>query len=111
MVLKKIKKALEGGFFLGFNVIYNLTKITNIPESLIKDARDFMKRNSCAVVACNIENKEHIHECCPSCLEAHILKRANELGLNKERQEIKKLFECEIGHEGYYMDKGKLLEI
>ena len=109
MIIKKISKALEDGFYLGVNILNKLTKLTNIPESLLKEADSFMKRNSLAVVACNIHNKELVHECCPSCLEAHLIRKAKELGLGKEK--IQKIFECEIGHEGYYLDKEEVIKI
>ena len=111
-MIRKISKALEGGFLLGIDVFYKLTKITNVPNSLIKEADLFMKRNSLAVVACNIRNKEQIHECCPCCLEAHLIKKAKELGLNNNHREaIQRIFECEIGHNGYYLDKEKLVRV
>ena len=109
MVIKKISKALEGGFLLGVSILYKLTKLTNIPESLLKEADSFMKRNSLAVVACNVHNKEPVYECCHCCLEAHLIRKARELGLEKE--EIQKIFECEIGHEGYYLDKEEVIKI
>ena len=112
MVIKKISKALEGGFLIGVNIFYKLTKITNIPDLLIKEADSFMKRNSLAVVACNINNKEQIHECCPSCLEAHLIRKAKELGLNNNHKEaIQKIFECKVGHNGYYLDRERLVRV
>ncbi len=112
MAIKKISNALEGGFLLGVNIFYKLTKIADVPNLLIKEADSFMKRNSLAVVACNIHNKEHVHECCPCCLEAHLVRKAKELDLDNDHKEaIRKIFECEIGHNGYYLDKGRLIRV
>ena len=111
MVIKKISKAFEDGFYLGVNILNKLTKLTNIPDVLLKEANSFMKRNSLAVVACNVHNKEPVYECCPSCLEAHLIRKANQLGLEKEKKEILKIFEFKIGHEGYYLDKEEVIKI
>ncbi len=111
MVTKRISRALEGGILLGVNILGNLTKLTNFPVSLVKEAKSFMERNSLAVVACNIEDKELIHECCPNCLQAHLLKRAKEKGYIEESAIIQDIFEFDIGHDGYYIDKGKLLRV
>ncbi len=112
MMIKKISETLEGGFLIGVNIFNKLTKITNIPDLLIKEADSFIKRNSLAVIACDIHSKEHINECCPSCLEAHLIRKAKELGLNKNHKEaIQKIFECEIGHNGYYIDRERLVRV
>ena len=111
MVIKKISKALEDGFLLGASVLNKLMKITNLPDVLLKEADSFMKRNSLAVIACNVLDKEPVHECCPICLEAHLIRKAKELGLEKEKKEILKIFEFKVGHEGYYLDKEEVIKI
>ena len=112
MVIKKISKALESTIFIGANLLNKIDKLAKIPWGLLKEADKFIRRNSLIVVAHRIEDKRPIHECCESCLEAHLIKKANEMKFDNDvKRNIKQVFNCEIGHEGYYLDKGRLIRV
>ena len=73
-----------------------------IPSRFISDLEEFARRNYLP----------HIEECCPQCLKAHAIKRAEEHNLSREEiGSLKSLFKGKIGHNGYYLDKEKLIEL
>jgi hypothetical protein len=75
------------------------TKKGSVPLSFVKEIEEFVLRNT-------LEKGQ----CCFRCFKAHILKKAKIHGLNKSwLDEATKYLECESGHNGYYLDKGKLL--
>lgn len=45
--------------------------------------------------------------CCEACLNAHLIKKARALKIALEDAGIR----GEIGHEGYYIDSGKLIKL
>jgi hypothetical protein len=78
-----------------------LGKGVEIPEALVKEMENFVKRNSMATVkgeGCN-------ERCCNRCLKAFSLKKAEEFSISQESIDVlDAMFNCEVGHEGYYMD-------
>ena len=92
MVLNRISKFAEGTFLVG--------------------AKVFQKRNGLGVVACSLETKEHIEECCPHCLKAHLLKKAEKMNhAGAMSKIIIELGEYENGHGGYYLDAGEVRKV
>jgi|SRR3989344_1653062 len=77
-----------------------------ISDALIAEIDGFIKRNNVA------KPIEEMHTSCPRCLKAHAVKRANELGADlKTIRHISKIFDGEVGHEGYYMDADELVRL
>ena len=112
MVIKRISKAIEGTVLIGANVLGKIDYLTRLPVKIMKEAQLFIKRNSLAVVAYTIDEKAPIHKCCENCLGAHLMRKADSLGLdNKAKENIVKAFDNHIGHEGYYLDKGRLVRV
>jgi hypothetical protein len=75
-----------------------------ITDDLIAQAESFIERNK------HIENRHDSY--CPSCLKAHIMKKAQELGLTEETIDyLNKTLPGEVGHNGYYMDNDELIEV
>ncbi len=79
-----------------------------IPDSLIKEIDGFVERN-CLVNLNGRQNNNGINRkrdmCCPRCLKAFTLIKANEMNLGRETIELLGLwFNCETGHDGYYLD-------
>jgi len=121
MVLKKIYQATEGTVFveaesLCFDGVlegenskdYEKSRI--LPEKLLDEVRSFVKRNSLAVVACEVGERRQIHCCCPRCLKAHLIKKCDKLGLIEYKQRLSRIFKCKTGHDGYYLDGSKLFK-
>lgn len=107
MVLKKIYLAAEGTFLVGAKVY---KKLSNISKKLFLEAVNFGRRNKLIERARAIE--EPVQECCPHCLKAHLLKKAEEMNDGRSiRQLIMKMAEYRNGHDGYYMDGDKLIKI
>jgi len=79
-----------------------------VPEILIAELEDFAARNSIN----GLHRDKMKSHCCTRCLKAHALRKSDELGLNKKaRTFLEELFECEEGHDGYYLDRESLIEI
>lgn len=75
-----------------------------IPDKLISDIEEFIGRNLL------INDKKGSF--CPRCLKAYTSKKAEELGLDSSSKKfIDKLFNDELGHNGYYLDSGELIKI
>ena len=83
-----------------------------LPDALISELEEFAKRNSIFSVTDMINENKSILHCCPRCLKAHAIKRAKGLKLNKESVNyLEKIFNCETGHMGYYIDEELLVKI
>jgi len=79
-----------------------------IPDVLIAELEDFAARNSVNA----LHKKKNEMHCCTRCLKAHARRKSDELGLNRKvREFLVELFECEEGHNGYYLDKDNLIPI
>jgi len=76
--------------------------IISLLHSLLeKEAKIFKEKNK--VYSTN--------ECCPQCLKAHLIKKAQELSLDEEIDKIHIILNCQIGHDGYYINEEKLMRI
>ncbi len=75
--------------------------IESLPNSLKKEMQKFISRN---IIVKNY--------CCKSCLNAHILKKANDLQLEPEFvSSLKEEMKEGIGHNDYYLDNNQLIKI
>ena len=75
-----------------------------ITDDLIAEADAFIGRNSC------VEHRSDAY--CPHCLKAHMIKKAEELGLTEDTIEyLNEIMPGEVGHEGYYLDIDELVEV
>jgi hypothetical protein len=109
MTLKKFSQAFEDTISIEAKLFSNIYLIS---KKLFFEAEAFRQRNGLAVVASSLENKKPMYECCPACLKAHLLKKAEGLNLGRAvREVIKNMANCETGHYGYYLDDGKLVKI
>ena len=90
-----------------------LQELSKLPEELLLEIKSFAERNSLTVVASRIEDKEPLYSCCLKCLKAHILKKTNKK--NPEESSggfLDRIFGCgKVGHNGYYLDGGRLIRI
>ncbi len=105
MAQKKFTPASERSIFL----VVNSSK--NLSEKLLKEAEEFRRRNAIVEIACDLESRKKIYECCPNCLKAHLIKKAEEWNLDKDLSKLLfQMVEHETGHYGHYLDKGKLIK-
>lgn len=78
-----------------------LFKETKIPDLLLKEIEEFKKRNMI------VKDK-----CCPSCLKAHLIKKASVLKIDKRLYDnILNEMNGDVGHNGYYLDANNLKRI
>src|SRR3989338_9637177 len=136
MVLKKYYQAIEDTVFIEAEGLQtnpsfyigegNLKKLGSLPKEILNETKSFIKRNSLAVVAYKIENHKPLHCCCSRCLKARLMRKCDELGMKdkpsvsihspkhgqvKEHKKIiSEIFDCETGHDGYYLDGSKLFK-
>lgn len=84
-----------------------------LPDNLIAEMESFTERNSIVSIEAQVgKSRAELNRCCPRCLKAHALKTGKEIGLDKlSLSFISGLFECELGHEGYYLDGDSLVKI
>ncbi len=81
-------------------------------RTILKEAETFRERNSIAVLGHTLSGRKPIHKCCPNCLKAHLIKKAEELNLDRDLREVLfSMVEYETGHYGYYLDDGKLIKV
>lgn len=80
-----------------------------IPDDLIAEIEEFTERNSLAIT----KGVDKIaHKCCDRCLKAHILRKAEEFGLDQDSVNfLDSLIKVETGHNGYYLDEDRLIKI
>jgi hypothetical protein len=99
MILKTIKSAPETIFI----------EEQFFPEVLAREMQNFKERNSLLVKEYTIHDRNPVHTCCPNCLKAFTIKKAKELGIPLDVvNQIRRIFRCGEGHNGYYLDKGTL---
>lgn len=108
MILKKNYPALEHATSLegiGGKIILH-----GLPDDLLAELENFARKNA-LIVSESDEGK--LHHCCVRCLKAHALKKAKEIKLDKKRMSwLNDMFGNELeGHEGYYVDGGKLIKL
>lgn len=122
MVLKKLFQAVEEKVFAAEGGLWmeqvlsqigegSIEGAKTLPENLVVEMRDFIKRNSLAIVAYKIEGRKPLYCCCPRCLKAHLMRKCRESGFGNYKKAIGKMFDCEIGHGEYYMDGSELSRI
>lgn len=96
LIHKKINLLKNGSFF---------------PDELINEMEEYAKRNDLVKSDVYIQDSS-IHKCCPSCLKAHALVKARELGVKEDTiNHLTKFLKGEIGHDGYYLDEEELIKI
>lgn len=77
-----------------------------LPSGYVQDISSFSDRNNL------VKSEEGLKICCLQCLKAHVIKKGKEYGLEDDLiEKISSNLDCEAGHEGYYLDNGKLLSI
>jgi len=82
-------------------LIFSILQSNVIFDKMIPELRKFEKRNAILKKGC-----------CPRCLKAHAVKRAQSMKLEpKLISLIRNLFECETGHLGYYMDRKAIVKV
>jgi hypothetical protein len=102
MVHKKSYPALEYAISLERMDFYLKN---SVPEVLLKELEDFVLRNSVVV-------HEEKHKCCDKCLKAHALSKARWIKLDSRAlANLAGVFDCEEGHDGYYLDGKELRKI
>ena len=82
-----------------------------IPEDLISEIQKFIDRN---MLLNDIKPgiKLDSKPVCPRCVKAHVLVKAREMCLDEKTISfLLSKIEGEIGHDGYYLDKGNLVKI
>lgn len=108
MAQKKYLSVYESSFFLEINSLPE----RKISDVLKKEASAFKERNSIVIGGYDVKTKQPIHRCCPRCLKAHLIKKAEELDLDHDLRELLfSMVEFETGHYGYYMDGDELIKI
>lgn len=86
--------------------------VKNFSCTIVRQAEEFIGRNA---IVPGIEMDNVILSkpiCCPRCLKAYVLEEAAREGLKKEQVDtLALIIPGKIGHEGYYMDDGKVVKI
>ena len=107
-VIHRSKEFSPIALFLLNKKAQGLLKGHLIPDSLIGEIDSFVKRNNIISKTINGE----LHSTCPRCLKAHAIKKAGEYELDAgTTRYIKKIFDGEHGHSGYYLDREELIKI
>lgn len=114
MILKKYQQALElPSIVANTSLVQMLLKkkiigLRNgllIPDKLIAEIEEYTNRNSL------LTNKSGKISC-PSCLKAHLIKKAEQFGLDSPSLKyISSIFKGAFGHNGYYLDEETLIKI
>ncbi len=87
-------------------------KPQEMPLAIIEEIEEFTERNSIAVIAYTIPERKPIHRTCPQCLKAHIIKTAQNLGVNRIAiTNLISSLHCETGHNSFYLDEDKLIKV
>ncbi len=81
-----------------------------LPEGLMRELDMFLERNALGVET--LENGSKKKHCCLQCMKAHalVVVKVMEMGESVE-EEIERVFGCETGHEGYYMDEEEIYDL
>jgi hypothetical protein len=113
MALKKSLRHFELVFFVDRNRLICYTPfIEGVLVDFAVEIKEFVKRNSLGVFASRIGDKKEIHYCCPRCLKAFAMKKSEEMNLSPlVANSVKSVFDCEWGHDGYYIDGEELEEV
>ena len=109
MTIKKFSQTLECTISIEVKV---LNTINSISKKLFLEAQAFRERNGIVAIASSLKDEKPIYKCCPSCLKAHLLKKAEEMNLGRAvREIIRNMATYETGHRGYYLDGGELIKV
>lgn len=104
MMMKKYFSATE--FVFPEASKYQLLEISH---EIIEEIEKFSERNKIVEVATRLKDRKPVYRCCERCLKAHLLNMLREgkikVGVIKI---VNLLFNCETGHDGYYIDNDKL---
>lgn len=77
----------------------------NLSVDFFEELASFAERNK-------IDCGEHPGQVCLNCLKAHAYKILNEKEhINQNLFDMIPLFNCEMGHNGYYQDGSKIIQI
>jgi hypothetical protein len=83
-----------------------------IPEVLVKQMDNFVERNAIIDLGKNAVSNgkdsevQGRYKCCQSCLKAFALIKASEMKLGQDTIDLlDAMFDCDTGHDGYYLDK------
>lgn len=86
-------------------------ELKNLPEKVVREGERFCKRNLLMEFGSKKGSKEFFG-CCERCLKAHLILKARSFGFGKEvLGRISNVFACERGHEGYYLDREKVVKL
>jgi len=108
MVLNNTQTLAESMNFVDLERPYAM----KLPKKLRVEIEAFKQRNALVVVGSRIKGKKPIYSCCPRCLKAFVLKKAGEMELGEIVEGmLVSLFDCEWGHNGYYMDGEDLRKV
>jgi hypothetical protein len=104
MAIKKINTNGEHMVFLE-----RFSKLKDMPKQLFGEVMRFIERNKLVQEKDSIVRKPIV---CLKCLQAHIMKKAQEMGV-KGKIELMLIEELDYktGHGGYYMDNEKLVKV
>jgi hypothetical protein len=79
---------------------------TKLPDPIVHTILAYAQRNAHAF------NVKALHTCCPACLKAHITAETRKYNIpDVAAQIVLRAFPGAVGHEGYYLDEGQLLQI
>ena len=83
------------------------------PDEFIREIKRYAKRNAFTLdYTIHNNHSNRIKVCCSQCVKAHALEKAKRMNLGKEAiKSIEEMFECEIGHNGYYLDREEVKKI
>jgi hypothetical protein len=83
-----------------------LHKLPFIQKAFLDELELFSFKNT---ILGKDEHGDYMANVCLQCLKAFALQKADSLGYSAmEKEEIDNLFECDTGHDGYYLDCGEL---
>ncbi|MBU0907487.1 MAG: hypothetical protein KKD18_04635 [Nanoarchaeota archaeon] len=122
MVFKTISQAIEDTVFVEAESLWmehvvseldegDFQAIGEMPREILEEMRKFVERNSLVIIAYRIDGRKPLHCCCSRCLKAHLIKKCKERGFGEQGKVISRMFNCETGHNGYYIDDSELFEV
>jgi hypothetical protein len=102
-----VKKSQNSGEQMIFLERFRTAK--GVPKRLYGEVKRFVERNKLVQEKDAIVRKPIV---CLKCLQAHIMKKAQEIGVRGEIELVLvKELEYKTGHDGYYMDNQTLIKI
>jgi hypothetical protein len=87
-------------------------KLDAVPGELLLEMETFTERNALAIIANKVKDRTPLYRCCVNCLKAYAVNIVKKFEMGGDVEDvISKVLECESGHDGYYIDEGKLIKI